>query len=85
MFGVRSVSSLKKEKIAHLNWCLEKLKFHDTGTKDEDYEYLYRFIFEMVATMSELSDKEALEYYHQKVMEGKLTEQLKKMNIEWNC
>ena len=38
---MKRVMTFKKDKIARLNWCLEKLKFHDTGIRSEDYEYLY--------------------------------------------
>ena len=79
---MKRVMTFKKDKIARLNWCLEKLKFHDTGIRSEDYEYLYRFIFEMIVTMQEMDDKEALSYYYQRAEEGHLHEELLKMNIE---
>ena len=82
---MKSVSQVKREKIAHLNWCLEKLRFHDTGTKDEDYEYLYRLIFEIVTKMNEMDDTEALDYCRQKFLDTNLVEKLQKYNIEWNC
>ena len=82
---MKSVSEVKRVKLAHLNWCLEKLKFRDTGIKEEDYEYLYRLIFEIVTKMNEMDDTEALDYCRQKFLDTNLVEKLQKYNIDWNC
>lgn len=74
---------MKNEKIAHLNFCLEKLKFLDRGN-GEDCEQLYRDIYALISAMEELESIVACEYCYQKVSEGKLVLRLQRYNIELN-
>ena len=70
--------------MAHLNWCLEKLKFYDNGTDEEDFEEVYRYIYETISTMEEMSDIAACEYCIQKVSSEYLEQRLKRYNINLN-
>ena len=72
----------KSEKIAQLSWCLEKLKFHDKGSNTEDFEQLYRYIYKMITVMDGMEDIAACEYYHQRLKDDYLVQQLQHYNIE---
>lgn len=79
---MKTPAGTKNEKIAHLNWCLEKLKFYDKGSDTEDFEQLYRYIYEMITVMDGMEAIAASEYYYQRLKDGYLEKQLKHYNIE---
>lgn len=81
---MQSSESMKREIIEHLSWCLEKMKFYESTTDSDEFEYLYRSIYNIISTMREMDSKEACIYYREKIMDGFLVQQLKECHIELN-
>ena len=81
---MKTPEKIKKEKIDYLNWCLEKLKFYDTGKHEEYFEELYRYIYELIVVMDGLEGVAANNYYYHKVKDGYLEWQLQHYDIELN-
>lgn len=79
---MKTSTGIKNDRIAHLNWCLEKLQFYDQGNNTEDFEQLYRYIYEMITIMDGMEDIAASEYYHQRLEGDYLVQQLQHYNIE---
>ena len=77
-------SGCKKEKIAHLYWCLDKLKFYDLECCSENYEHLYRYIYNLITVMNEYEDKQACDYYRDMTRDGYLQKELSCYNIKLN-
>ena len=79
---MKTSTGIKNDRIAHLNWCLEKLKFYDQGNNTEDFEQIYRYIYEMITIMDGMEDIAASEYYYQRLKGDYLVQQLQHYNIE---
>ena len=79
---MKTPERIKMERLAHLNWCLEKLKFYDTGTYAENFEELCRYIYGLIVIMDELGTEEANRFYHQQIKDGYLKSELRHYNIE---
>ncbi len=82
MISMKTPERIEKEKIAHLNWCLEKLKFYEKGSDTEDFEQIYRYICEMITVMDGMEAIAASKYYHQRLKDSYLVQQLQHYNIE---
>ena len=80
--NMKSRSSIKKEKISHLQWCLDKLMFKENPNNSEEIEVLYRKIFKIISEMELLEDEEALCYYRKEVVTGRIRELLLEHKIE---
>jgi len=83
VISMKTPERIKREKIAHLNWCLEKLKFFDQRN-DDDCEQLYRDIYSLISSMEKLEAIAAYEHYHQRMLDGTLILRLQRYNIELN-
>lgn len=68
--------------ISHLRWCLDELTFKESIYNIEDYEYLYRMIFNIKMKMESLDEEEALVYYRREMESGRIRDLLRKNNIE---
>lgn len=73
--------NLKLEKINHLNWCLEHLKFKEYKIDEMIYNKLYEDILNIVFSMENLDDISACKYYHKEINNKKIKERLKVYNI----
>lgn len=64
---LRTPEGVKREHIAHLDWCLEHLKYKD-GKKDEElYQYIYKYIYFTARAMEEMEPYQANEYYLKRI------------------
>lgn len=79
---MKTSGAVKGEIIEHLNWCLEKLKFYDNGKNAENYERLYRDVFELKSELEMIADNEVCEFYRLNIMNSYLKRELKYYNIE---
>lgn len=78
---MRTLKTLKREKISHLQCCLDALALINNHYTDEDCEYLYRNIFEIINTMEVLEEVAALDYFRKEIEMKKIKESLKQYNI----
>lgn len=73
--------SIKQTQLSHLNWCLEKLKYQEGKRDEEQYNYIYRYIYQTVSEMKEMEPIEAIQLYRHRIDE-KTKEILLQFNIE---
>jgi len=79
---MKSRSSIKREKISHLQWCLDNLMLKENQSNTEAIELLYRNIYEIISTMQDLEDVAALDYFRKEVSARRIRELLKHYNID---
>ena len=79
---MKSYEKLKKEKISHLQWCLDTLKLKEDKLSEEDYIYLYRYIFCTIQDMENMESLQANEYYRKRMYAKNIKYLLSKCNIE---
>lgn len=64
---MRAPEGVKREKIAHLEYCLEKLSRKDNGYNTNEVDRLVIAIWDVIVAMKELEPMEALEYYRNNI------------------
>ena len=79
---MKSSENRKKEIIAHLEWCIEKMNIYESSVDGEKFEHLYRDIFNLISAMQEMESKAACAYYHKVVADCLLAERLTYYQIE---
>lgn len=78
---MRSFESIKRLKISHLEFCLEKLNYKENEENQERVKQLYKKIYHIVHDMSELEARKALEIFRIGVND-ELRKELKFFDIE---
>ena len=78
---MKTIESAKKEKISHLEFCLEKLRMRENGYNELEIKYLYQKIYHVVCEMEVLDSVSALTYYNYHINDG-IRNELNKFNIE---
>lgn len=49
---MKTISGIKAEKIGHLEYCLEKLRFKENANNEEEIKQLYRWFYHVVFLVS---------------------------------
>ena len=79
---MKSFIQLKRNHIAHLQWCLEMLTYHKRNENVENCEYLFRRIFELILELESMDDMEALTHYRTKTREESFLNAMREFNLE---
>ena len=72
---------IKKEKISHLQDCLEKLLFRENSNNETDVERVYAYIYKVIWEMEEMNAMDALVCFRIKIND-EVRKELLKYNIE---
>lgn len=78
---MKTVDSVKREKISHLEFCLEKLRMRESEHNELEIAYLYKKIYYVICEMNELDSLRALNYFNIHINDEILKE-LNKFDIE---
>ena len=76
---------LRYDKINHLKWCLEQLKFLEYKNDEDIYRDLYKDIIELISKLEVFNDKDdikACEFYREEVYHKKIKERLLIFGLE---
>jgi len=64
---MKTPEGVKREKISHLEYCLEKLLLKDNGYNTTEVERLYAYIYRVICEMDKMNAIDATEYYRNKI------------------
>ena len=78
---MQTSESLKREKIHHLESCLEKLQYKDNGFNEDKVLYLYEILYNTIVEMLKLEGMEALKYFDSTITDD-IRKALLTLNIE---
>lgn len=78
---MKTISGIKAEKIGHLEYCLEKLRFKENTNNEEEIEQLYRCLYRVVSEMRLMEAGIALEFYKTHITD-EVRNALLKYNVE---
>lgn len=78
---MQTQQAVKDEKIAHLEYCLNKLQYKNSGYNEDRIYRLYSHIYGVIRKMNELDASSALEYFRENINEG-IRNELLRFNIE---
>ena len=76
-----STRSIKKEKIAHLEYCIEKISQKNNGFNEEEVKRLCLLMGDVICNMEKMNESEALSYYWKNIDED-VRKALLRFNIE---
>lgn len=78
---MKTKQAVKDEKIAHLEYCLNKLQYKNYGYNEDRIYRLYSYIYGVICKMNELDAPSALKYFNENITEAVRSELLS-FNIE---
>lgn len=78
---MQTQQAVKDEKIAHLEDCLNKLQYKNSGYNEDRIYRLYSHIYGVICKMNELDASPALEYFRENINED-IRNDLLHFNIE---
>ena len=58
---MKSIKTVNKEKISHLENCLQQLKFKENEQNELDVRYVSKIIYNTLEEMKSLDDKDSLD------------------------
>ena len=64
---MKTPEGVKREKISHLQYCLEKLLQKDNGYNSIEIEQLYTYIYCVICELEGMNAIESLEYFNKKI------------------
>ena len=64
---MKTQQAVKDDKIAHLEYCLNKLQYKNHGYNEDRIYRLYSHIYGVICKMNELDAPSALEYFRENI------------------
>ncbi len=78
---MQTPQAVKDEKIAHLEYCLNKLQYKNSGNNEGEIYRLYSHIYGVICKMNELEALPALQHFRENINED-VRSALLRFNIE---
>ena len=78
---MQTPQAVKDEKIAHLEYCLNKLQYKNSGYNEDEIYLLYSYIYGVICKMNELDALSALKFFRENINEN-VRNELLRFNIE---
>ena len=78
---MQTPQAIKDEKIAHHEYCLNKLQYKNSGYNEDENYRLYSYIYGVICKMNELDAPSALEYFRENINVD-IRNKLLRFNIE---
>lgn len=78
---MKTATGVKREVIAHLEYCLETLPYKDNGYNELVIMYLYKHIYRVICEMKCQDDISAISYFHEHI-DDKTRKLLQDVGIE---